>query len=239
MTLESRSPSHVSKELSDIKSIHLPPNFKLLTHNIPYLRNRRITLVDIKKYGIGICTKGFYRDRIILPEYMGGKLVFWQARSILSEKEWRRKYGYSEEKDFKKVLNPKGSNSRSILGGYDKAQKYDLVVICEGFFDMMRVGKRAICLNGKKMSFEQFIILADMNPSRIAIMLDSNAKKEARDTYDLLKDFIETAIVHLPKDDPDSFKRPELRQFILDAFKKKIPKKALIHRSLKSSYYNK
>ena len=77
-----------------------------------------------------------------------------------------------------------------------------------------------------------------MNPSKVAIMLDADAKKESQEIYDLLKGFIEAAIVYLPKDDPDSYSRPELRKFILDSFKKNAPKKALIRRSLKSVYYN-
>lgn len=227
-TIDRRVHMNGYEEVHDIKPIDLPEYHQYLTDNIPYLKKRRVLLADIKKYKIGICKRGYYRDRIILPQYLNGKLVFWQARSILSEDEWYKKYGKSKE--FKKVLNPKDSQSKKILGNFDTARKFETTIIVEGFFDMVRAGDRAMCLNGKTLSMEQYMLLALSKPKRIAIMLDANAKKEARKVEKLLSSFFDVSVVALPHDDPDSFKRRELRSFILDAFNKETSQIAHLER---------
>jgi DNA primase len=87
-------------EESVITKVELPKEFKSLLiedksierkHAMVYLKNRSISITDIKKYNIGYCSSGRFRNRNIVPSYDSrGDLNYFIARSF--EKDAKLKY---------------------------------------------------------------------------------------------------------------------------------------------------
>lgn len=129
----------------------------------------------IKRYRLSVGT-GFYRNRVIVPTYHHGDLVFFVARSILDEEP--------------KYLNPKGRSRRKYLFGYDRAKKAACrgwrIVVTEGVFSAMSVdlalghGFAAVATFGKYVTRQQLRLIADVSRGKVLVMLDADAQNEAQ-----------------------------------------------------------
>lgn len=122
-----------------------------------------------KAYSLGVSFDQTYQarwalNRLIVPIWMLGKQVGWQARVIegftpLTPDENRGKsWPYKEPKYW---TSP-GMRKSFLLYNYDVAQRYrNLVVILEGVTDVWRVGGCAAGLFGKSMSSYQTQLIAE------------------------------------------------------------------------------
>ena len=179
-----------------------------------YIRSRGISAKMAEKYYIGYCAEGKYANRIIMPDFENGELVYWQARTWLPTPT-----DVVKKKLIRKVLNPsltesqitagiKAMDKSEIVGNIDLVLENRMAVLCEGKMDQYTIGDTGACFHGKHMSDTQFVKLVTnkKNIDVVSIMLDGDAMKNAISTAErLYKHFDDILICKLPKDkDPNS-----------------------------------
>jgi DNA primase len=194
-----------------------------------YMKSRGINLHTCMQQYIGYCAEGQYANRIIMPDFENGELVYWQART------WEPKPSIKLlAKHYRKVLNPTLTEEQ-IEQGYVAVDKSDVVsnidfikengmaVICEGRFDSYTIGESGACIHGKHMSDEQFLKLVKYKKDidLVVVMLDSDAFKQAIGTAKRLSGHFDNVLVaKLSGDmDPNSLGK----KGVLEALKDAIP----------------
>lgn len=154
---------------------------------IQYMKSRGISLDTCAKQYIGYCGEGKYANRIIMPDFEDGELVYWQARTWepTPKPKELRKY-------FRKVLNPSLTDEQKaegiipidkseVVSNIDFIRENGVAIICEGRFDSYTIGDSGACIHGKSMSDAQFIKLVQ-NKDKITmpiVMLDGDAFRYA------------------------------------------------------------
>ena len=161
----------LSDEETELKEIELPYGYEPIDGPHPYLKKRDIPWQYARDHEWGISRSGFTKDRIIVPTFMEGRLVYWQARATWEE---------PKSKEFKKVLNPSGLSAKSILFNYDIAKNYETVILVEGFIAAVKAGKNAMATNGKKLHPEQLEWLKETKAKKIILAWDTDAWTDAR-----------------------------------------------------------
>lgn len=155
-------------EQSSSHKLKLPVDFQLLKESnsapakqvMRYLNNRGFAKEDWEFYNFGICT-ATHPFRVIIPVEDG----YYQARAITS---WMQP----------KYLNPK-TEARHFIFNSAALELYDEVVICEGVFNAMTVGKNAIAIIGKELPLEKLQRLVDSKVKGFIVALDYDAEKHA------------------------------------------------------------
>lgn len=150
----------------EIREVELPYGYEPIEGSQTYLSKRGIPWKYAENHDWGYSNVGYTKGRIIVPTFMDGRLVYWQARAT-----WEG----SGDKDFRKVLNPKGVSARSILYNYDIAKQYDEIVVVEGFIDAVKVGPNAVATNGKRLHPEQVEWLRKTNAKKIVMCWDADS----------------------------------------------------------------
>lgn len=196
---------------AELKSIDLPYGFEPITGPHDYLEKRGIPWQYAAINGWGTCDAGYLKDRIIVPFYIYDRLVFWQARAT-----WE-----SSDKDFKKVLNPKGVSARHVLYNFNTAKDYEEIVLVEGFIDAVKVGPNAMATNGKSLHPEQAMWLLETKAKTITLVWDKDAWLDGRQrknkiilpsavraikTLRAFKNWEIKYVRELPKKDPGEFR---------------------------------
>jgi len=134
---------------------------------LKYLKQRGLTEKQIFIYKIGICTKGEYKGRVIIPSFNEeGEINYFVARTY--------------ENDFLKYKNPNISKSKIIFNelliDFDKP-----VFIVEGVFDAIRIGKNSVPILGSTIKTEDLIfkkIVENRTPIYIGLDQDAKSKEE-------------------------------------------------------------
>lgn len=114
---------------------------------IRYLRSRSFDVSElVSVFDLGVClspTPRFaaMRGRIYIPSYFNGTLVAWQGRAPTAQKIDMKYY-------------TAGVKSRALYN-YDVAKNEPAVVIVEGAPSVWRIGRYAVSLFGKSLSFWQ------------------------------------------------------------------------------------
>lgn len=153
-----------------------------------YLRERSITPTDIKRYNLGYCGSGRYRDMIIIPSYdEHGTLNYFVGRN----------FGPSDIK----YKNPQAS--KNIIG-FDLLINWDSpIVLCEGTFDAMAIKRNAIPLLGKTLPEKLMKKIVSSSVKQVFIALDDDALKQALEyCQTLLNHGKEVFLVDLNQKDP-------------------------------------
>jgi hypothetical protein len=218
---------------AQLVDIELPYGYEPIEGPHPYLEKRGIPWKYASLNDWGYSTVGYTKDRIIVPTFMDGRLVFWQARAT-----WE----LSKEESKKKVLNPKGYSARSVLYNYDIAKEFEEIVIVEGFIDSVKAGPNSVATNGKRLHPQQAEWLARTKAKKIVLAWDADAWSDERkkkdgtlikpcsmkQATDLLRafSFEVRAVLMPPKRDPGSFPygSPELKSLIDSAKSPKFTK---------------
>ena len=135
-----------------------------------YLKQRNVTDEMMKKFNIGFCHEGEYKNRIIIPSYADnevGSLNYFIARS------W-------EKNAYVKYKNPEAEKEIIIFNEYliDWDKPISLV---EGAFDSIFV-ENSIPMLGKKLSDLLFTLLYE-RAKKITIILDGDAWVNAQKIY--------------------------------------------------------
>lgn len=128
------------------------------------------------KYGVTGGGSGVWRNRIVIPLILNGRVVSWTARSILS-KEHQKELGVPRYKNLsieQSLVDPK-----TVMYNLDNARG-DKVVITEGAFDVMRLGDGFISSFGTEMTQAQLRQIISRNYSKIYIMFDNEPLAQAK-----------------------------------------------------------
>ena len=159
--------------------LEMPSEFKPLDPSRPsakpyinYLRKRNYTDQQIKlmhrTFGLRYATSGPFAHRIIFPIFYRKRLVSWTGRTINSSVDLR----------YKTIPAQQGIGSiRDYLLWFDDLRGGNLICICEGPFDALRLrteGFAATCLFTTTASASQLNHLHDVLPRYRyrALMLD-------------------------------------------------------------------
>jgi len=163
-------------------------------HGIPwrYLKNRGINGREMDFFKIGYCSSGIYEDRIIIPIYNDGVLVYFLGRS----------FGNREPK----YVNATCGKDNVIFKTFEGTVGHAVVV--EGVFDALRVSKvfPAIALLGKTITQGQIQQIKDCAKT-VTVMLDPDAGKYAIEVYNSINYSVPAKIKLLDEDldtDPGS-----------------------------------
>jgi DNA primase len=179
-------------------NLTLPKDFKQVSNNSSditgkqawnYLKNRGITMDDIKKYNIGYCEYGNYSNMVIIPSYdSNGKLNYFTGRSF-------------EKDPFRKYRNPEAS--RNIIP-FELFINWDLpLVLCEGPFDAIAIKRNAIPLLGSNIQGSLMKKIVTSTVKKIYIALDSDAiKKALKYAEEFINEGKEVYMVELQGKDP-------------------------------------
>ena len=155
--------------------VFLPKEFISMTENdksleyrraTVYLKNRGINEFDVRKYNIGYCKEGRYRNRVIVPSYdKNGQVNYFIARSF--EKEPYQKY------DAPSV------NKTEIIGLEYHINWTVPVILCEGVFDALAIKRNVVPLFGKSITKALMLKLVESQVKTVYLALDKDALKEA------------------------------------------------------------
>lgn len=144
------------------------------------------------------------RGRLIIPFYQDGRLVGWQGRFI----------GSHRPKMVPKYYTCPGMMKHLLLYDYDRALLSPVVFIVEGVTDVWAVGRGAVALCGKTLSYVQERLILQHWKAAV-ILLDHDAADAADDIYGRLAVSMPTVNVQLPpRTDPASCDREFLWAYI-------------------------
>lgn len=196
---------------------------------VQYLKNRGISMDTAIEQYIGYCAEGDYANRIIMPDFEDGELVYWQART------WEPKPSIKLlAKHYRKVMNPTltpeqkedgvvAIDKSDVVSNIDFVREDGIAVICEGRFDSYTIGRNGACIHGKSISDEQFIKLVKSKNDIdvVFVMLDGDAFKQSVSTAKRLAGhFTDVLVTKLPGDaDPNSLGK----KGVLEALNTAIP----------------
>lgn len=224
-------------EVQQEKYIHpLPDEFILLEEAygkagkqaVKYAKSRGITMKIAEQHYVGYCAEGKYKNRIIMPDFEDGELVYWQARTW--EPPPKNKM---MKKFYRKVLNPSLTDEQiengviavdksEIITNIDYILEDGVAVICEGKMDSYSIGNYGGAIHGKHMSDTQFIKLVK-NKNKIDsvyVMLDGDAFPNAvalAKRLDMYFDEVRVCRMPTVKDDPGSIGRKGILKSIQES----------------------
>jgi len=153
-----------------------------------YLYERGFTDNDFIKYGIGYCTSGDYRGRIIIPSYSeSNTLNYFVARTY--------------DGNYYKYKNPEAS--KDIIF-FENLINWKLpIILCEGVFDAIAIRRNAIPILGKAISTSLTKKILTNPVKDIYIALDVDARKAAlRIAEKFLNDGKRVFLIDTPGKDP-------------------------------------
>lgn len=194
---------------------------------IRYLRSRGITLNMAERNYIGYCEEGKYANRIIMPDFEDGELIYWQART------WKKPpKNKLLKKVYRKVLNPslteeqleagiRAVDKSSVIGNIDSILDNGIAVLVEGKMDQYTLLDSGACLHGKYLSDDQFLKLV-LNKDKIdciAVMMDGDAFQQSVNIADrLYKHFDDVLVCRLPdNEDPNNLGTKKCLEILNDA----------------------
>lgn len=200
-------------ELAEPKPVYLPDRFRLINQGNGhiskiirnYLKHRGFNIDELSKQGIGYCTKGDYFGYVILPFYSNGKLTYFNARLVIGN-------GPRYNNPPKSVT---GLGKEFLIFNEDALELYNQVYICEGVFNALTIGERAIATMGKAVSSYQINKLIKSPVKRFILLLDPDAKKQAISLALKLVNFKSVKVVYLPEgEDANSLGRKKTMKLV-------------------------
>ena len=171
---ETISLSSITKVNTSTPTIELPPkSYKLGSPNfteyqsklLDYLISRKI---DVLKYPFYFSLKERFVDRVIIPFYRNGNLIYWQARSI--------------HDDEKKRYDNAHVAKEAVIFNFDQLNAYSNapLFVTEGVFDAMIVD--GISILGSKLNDAKTELLSKTHRRLIFVIdKDKNGKQLAED----------------------------------------------------------
>jgi DNA primase len=162
------------KQIFTEQKIDLPEEFATLTSNklsssafqaLSYLRRRDIEREEIITWKIGYCTRGLYKDRIIIPSFdKDGDINYFIARSFTKAA-------------FPKYKNPNASKKiifNELFLDFDKP-----LVIVEGVFDAINANGNVVPILGSTLN-EQHPLFQKIieHKTKVYLALDYDAQKK-------------------------------------------------------------
>ncbi len=134
-----------------------------------YLENRGFDPDELAYQGWGYGTTGDYHGHIIIPFYMGGKLIYYNARRYIGAGP---KYNNPSIDDF-------GIGKSLILYNMDCLAVYNTIYLVEGVMNSATLGDNAIATGGKKISGYQISMMLKSQAEEFILLLDPDAVVDA------------------------------------------------------------
>jgi hypothetical protein len=137
-----------------------------------------------KKYANGLFDT---TNTIIIPVYKGGTLIGWQSRLLYNpdglDDRACEGLGFIKDEDGDWVKPPKyftmpGLDKGKILWNYDWARQSNIVVVCEGVFDAVAVGRCAVACFGKGLTDNQVNMLKEYWDLVVLLLDPGDADKQ-------------------------------------------------------------
>lgn len=196
-------------------SVPMPPGFRPCwdrgrnTYRIPpYLKNRGINQSAARRWGMGYCMSGKYRERVVIPVVCGGMTSF-----VARDMSGRSKFKY---------LNP-GTLQANFLGGFDRLDPGAPVYVMEGIFDAIRWdgwGFQSCPYFGSHLRDPQVELLAELDPPELIVVPDGEAYQDVVvKCSHIAHRFRSMKVVKLPRGiDPDTVaNKKAARRHIIEA----------------------
>ncbi len=187
----------------------LPSTLPLQKRDLIYLKKRGFEPRKIEAiWGVkGSNVFGTYKFRIVMPIYLGGKLVSYQTRDIT---------GKSELRYLACPMEKEALHHKHILYGLDKCLPNQPIIVTEGIMDVWKLGPGAVCTFGTSITHEQLNLLAKNNKVYILFDPEKQAQQNAKQICaELRMRGVECENLFLPLDkDPGDCTRQELKDFL-------------------------
>ena len=182
-----------------VKSIpvYLPDSYKNITFGNSqiarsirnYVKKRGFSIEYASKKGIGYCDSGDKAGYLIIPYYYEGRLKYYNARNVLGT-------GARYNNPSKDIT---GLGKEFIIYNHDALQIYSQIFICEGAFNALTLGEKAIATMGKSISRYQLNEMIKSPVEKFVILLDPDAKDKAIDLAFKLLPFKKVKVIFLPE----------------------------------------
>jgi len=208
--LSHSSPLYDEEHVERIDSVTLPVSCTSIAQlpsyhrAVKYIKLRGLSERDVWRWRLMWISDGEFRDRVLFPSFSSdGSLSFWVARVA---GEWRPKY-----------VNPNIPANDIIFGEIDVDFRGD-IIICEGPFDAVKCGDRAVPLLGS--SLDESHALFDTivkNDSVVTLMLDSDAQRKALKIASLLSSYDVTVKIARSSPDPGAMTHQECQDAVNNA----------------------
>lgn len=181
---------------------YIPPGELVPIDRLPYeheaceyLRQRKFDPKQLStNFGLSFCRKGRAfaggvfntSGTIVIPVHENGRLIAWQSRLLYDPskvpEDEREAYGFVKDENGKFKVPPKyftqpGFRKGEHLFNFDQARSFGFVVVTEGAFDAMRVGRCAVAAFGKGVTKTQIDILKSCWPV-VVLLLDPDAESD-------------------------------------------------------------
>lgn len=158
-------------------NVILPEGFKNLRLGDSFLAKRARSYIESRGFdpdeksfqGWGYCTTGKYFGYIIIPFYIGGKLIYFNARKFIGNGP---KYMNPDIKEF-------GIGKSLLIYNIDALSMYSDIFLMEGVFNAGTIGDNAIATGGKKISSYQLSMMLKSQAENFTLLLDPDAVEES------------------------------------------------------------
>lgn len=134
-----------------------------------YVNGRGFDSEEMAYKGWGYGIRGKYFGYIIIPFYIGGKLIYFNGRRFIGAGP---KYLNPEIEDF-------GIGKSLIMYNIDALALYETVYLMEGVFNAQTLGDQGVATGGKKISHYQVSMLIKSDVENVIILLDPDAMEDA------------------------------------------------------------
>lgn len=121
----------------------------------------------LKGWGYG--TQGEYFGYIIIPFYIGGNLIYYNARRFMGSGP---KYRNPKIEDF-------GLGKSLIMYNSDALALYKTIYLVEGAINAETMGDEGVATGGKKISHYQISMIQKSDVEAVVILLDPDAISDA------------------------------------------------------------
>ena len=195
-------------ETNEVIATNMPSDFECCRTKkgwrIPkYIKQRGITKASIVKYGIGFCSWGRYRDRMIIPVRCDGSTSF-VARDMTG-------------KSGRKYLNPSEVSAGRLLFNYDNLVGKEIGMLCvvEGAMDSInldQLGYYSVGLLGKSIRWPQIDLILCLDPDVVVMMLDSDAHRDAIEIAIMMSAVVDVRLCRLGDKDPGEMGAMDVRK---------------------------
>jgi DNA primase len=172
-----------------------------------YLSKKRgLTDYDIRFFGLHYCRYGRYANCIIIPVIENGVPVYFSARSFNDKAKMQKLFPTKQEVGYGKA---------NVVFNLNYASDSDMIVVTEGPFDAMKVGRSGVAIFGKSLSEVQRQKIISSNPAEVVIMLDPDAHNDTMAVAKIFNSYsIKTSYILLEGKDPGDRKRQQLQEIL-------------------------
>jgi len=167
---------------------------------------------DIEQANLCYCVYGRYKNSIIIPFYLHGKMVNFISRSW--DKNAKKRYDNCPNEESL-------VNTKKMIYNYDNVKGKQQIIVVEGCFDAIKTGlDRTVALCGTEITQEQRNTLIGLKAEELIILFDNDphltsTSKKSQDLADYLSPFCKTKVIKLPHGkDPGDMSRDEIDNLI-------------------------